>query len=80
MLVLVLMTALTALGVPTTSMFAILGAAGLAVGLALKDAKLVPAEGAAEAGDLTSAHATPTPSGSISLLKFIWAKVAEFQV
>ena len=37
MLVLVLMTALTALGVPTTSMFAILGAAGLAVGLALKD-------------------------------------------
>jgi small-conductance mechanosensitive channel len=37
MLVLVLMTALTAIGVPTTSMFAILGAAGLAVGLALKD-------------------------------------------
>ena len=37
MLVLVIMTALTALGVPTTSMFAILGAAGLAVGLALKD-------------------------------------------
>jgi len=37
MLVLVLMTALTAVGVPTTSMFAILGAAGLAVGLALKD-------------------------------------------
>ncbi len=37
MLVLVLITALTALGVPTTSMFAILGAAGLAVGLALKD-------------------------------------------
>lgn len=37
MLVLVLMTALTALGVPTTSMFAVLGAAGLAVGLALKD-------------------------------------------
>lgn len=37
MLVLVIMTALTALGVPTTSMFALLGAAGLAVGLALKD-------------------------------------------
>lgn len=37
MLVLVIMTALTAVGVPTTSMFAILGAAGLAVGLALKD-------------------------------------------
>lgn len=37
MLVLVMMTALTALGVPTTSMFALLGAAGLAVGLALKD-------------------------------------------
>ncbi|GAB1407421.1 mechanosensitive ion channel [Thermomonas brevis] len=37
MLVLVLMTALTAIGVPTTSMFAILGAAGLAVGLAIKD-------------------------------------------
>jgi small-conductance mechanosensitive channel len=37
MLVLVLITALTAIGVPTTSMFAILGAAGLAVGLALKD-------------------------------------------
>ena len=37
MLVLLIMTALTALGVPTTSMFAILGAAGLAVGLALKD-------------------------------------------
>jgi len=37
MLVLVIITALTALGVPTTSMFAILGAAGLAVGLALKD-------------------------------------------
>lgn len=37
MVVLVLMTALTALGVPTTSMFALLGAAGLAVGLALKD-------------------------------------------
>ena len=34
---LVLITALTAIGVPTTSMFAILGAAGLAVGLALKD-------------------------------------------
>lgn len=37
MLVLVLMTSLTALGIPTTSMFAVLGAAGLAVGLALKD-------------------------------------------
>ncbi|WP_275672363.1 mechanosensitive ion channel family protein [Thermomonas alba] len=37
MIVLVIMTALTALGVPTTSMFALLGAAGLAVGLAIKD-------------------------------------------
>ena len=37
MLVLVVVTALSAIGVPTTSMFAILGAAGLAVGLALKD-------------------------------------------
>jgi len=37
MLVLVVVTALSAVGVPTTSMFAILGAAGLAVGLALKD-------------------------------------------
>ncbi len=37
MLVLVIMTALTAIGVPTTSMIAVLGAAGLAVGLALKD-------------------------------------------
>lgn len=37
LLVLVVMTALTALSVPTTSMFAVLGAAGLAVGLALKD-------------------------------------------
>ena len=37
MLVLVLMTALAAVGVPTTSMLAVLGAAGLAVGLALKD-------------------------------------------
>lgn len=37
MLVLVIMTALSAIGVPTTSMFAVLGAAGLAVGLALKD-------------------------------------------
>ena len=36
-LVLVIMTALTAIGIPTTSMFAVLGAAGLAVGLALKD-------------------------------------------
>lgn len=37
MLVLVIVTALSAIGVPTTSMFALLGAAGLAVGLALKD-------------------------------------------
>ena len=37
MLVLVILTALTAIGIPTTSMFAVLGAAGLAVGLALKD-------------------------------------------
>jgi small conductance mechanosensitive channel len=37
MLVLVVITALSAIGVPTTSMFALLGAAGLAVGLALKD-------------------------------------------
>ncbi len=37
MLVLVVVTALTAIDVPTTSMFAVLGAAGLAVGLALKD-------------------------------------------
>ncbi|MFN3701932.1 mechanosensitive ion channel family protein [Thermomonas sp.] len=37
MLVLVIFTALTALGIPTTSMFAMLGAAGLAVGLAIKD-------------------------------------------
>ncbi|HEY5970905.1 MAG TPA: mechanosensitive ion channel domain-containing protein [Pseudoxanthomonas sp.] len=37
MLVLVVITALSAIGVPTTSMFAVLGAAGLAVGLALKD-------------------------------------------
>lgn len=37
MLVLVVMTALSALDVPTTSMFAVLGAAGLGVGLALKD-------------------------------------------
>ncbi len=37
LLVLVIMTALSALSVPTTSMFAVLGAAGLAVGLALKD-------------------------------------------
>lgn len=36
-LVLVIMTALAAIGIPTTSMFAVLGAAGLAVGLALKD-------------------------------------------
>jgi small conductance mechanosensitive channel len=37
LLVLVVMTSLSALSVPTTSMFAVLGAAGLAVGLALKD-------------------------------------------
>lgn len=37
LLVLVIMTSLAALDVPTTSMFAVLGAAGLAVGLALKD-------------------------------------------
>lgn len=37
MLVLVVITALGAIGVPNTSMFAVLGAAGLAVGLALKD-------------------------------------------
>lgn len=37
MLVLVIITALSAIGVPTTSMLALLGAAGLAVGLALKD-------------------------------------------
>jgi len=37
MVVLVVITALSAIGVPTTSMFAVLGAAGLAVGLALKD-------------------------------------------
>ena len=37
MLVLVIVTALTALGIPTTSMLAMLGAAGLAVGLAIKD-------------------------------------------
>ncbi|MGE4367407.1 mechanosensitive ion channel family protein [Thermomonas sp.] len=37
MIVLVIMTALSALGIPTTSMFALLGAAGLAVGLAIKD-------------------------------------------
>lgn len=37
LLVLVVMTSLSALDVPTTSMFAVLGAAGLAVGLALKD-------------------------------------------
>jgi small conductance mechanosensitive channel len=37
MLVLIVITALSAIGVPTTSMFALLGAAGLAVGLALKD-------------------------------------------
>ena len=37
MLVLVIITALSAIDVPTTSMFALLGAAGLAVGLALKD-------------------------------------------
>ncbi len=37
MLVLVIMTALSAIGVNTSAMFAVLGAAGLAVGLALKD-------------------------------------------
>lgn len=37
MLVLVLVTALQKIGVPPTSLFAVLGAAGLAVGLALKD-------------------------------------------
>ncbi len=37
MMVLVLVTALSSIGVPPTSMFAVLGAAGLAVGLALKD-------------------------------------------
>jgi len=37
MMVLVLITALTSLGVNPTSMLAVLGAAGLAVGLALKD-------------------------------------------
>jgi small conductance mechanosensitive channel len=37
MMVLVLVTALTSIGVPATSMLAVLGAAGLAVGLALKD-------------------------------------------
>jgi small conductance mechanosensitive channel len=37
LLVLLVLTALQTLGVPTTSFFAILGAAGLAIGLALKD-------------------------------------------
>jgi small conductance mechanosensitive channel len=37
LLVLIVLTAVTALGVPTTNFLAILGAAGLAVGLALKD-------------------------------------------
>ena len=37
MMVLVIITALTSLGVNPTSMLAVLGAAGLAVGLALKD-------------------------------------------
>lgn len=37
LLVLVIVTALATIGVNTTSMFAVLGAAGLAVGLALKD-------------------------------------------
>jgi small conductance mechanosensitive channel len=37
LLVLIIVTALATLGVNTTSMFAVLGAAGLAVGLALKD-------------------------------------------
>jgi small conductance mechanosensitive channel len=37
MLVVVILTAVGALGIPTTSFLAILGAAGLAIGLALKD-------------------------------------------
>jgi len=37
LLVFVILTAITALGVPTTNFLAVLGAAGLAVGLALKD-------------------------------------------
>jgi len=37
LVVMVVLTAVNALGVPTTNFFAILGAAGLAVGLALKD-------------------------------------------
>lgn len=37
LLVLIVLTAVTALGVPTTNFLAILGAAGLAIGLALKD-------------------------------------------
>jgi small conductance mechanosensitive channel len=37
MLIVVILTAVGALGVPTTSFLAILGAAGLAIGLALKD-------------------------------------------
>ena len=37
LLVFVILTAISALGVPTTNFLAILGAAGLAVGLALKD-------------------------------------------
>jgi small conductance mechanosensitive channel len=37
LVVMVLLTAISALGVPTTNFLAILGAAGLAVGLALKD-------------------------------------------
>ncbi|HVY66845.1 MAG TPA: mechanosensitive ion channel domain-containing protein [Gammaproteobacteria bacterium] len=37
LLVFVILTAITALGVPTTNFLAILGAAGLAIGLALKD-------------------------------------------
>jgi small conductance mechanosensitive channel len=37
LLVVVALTAVGALGVPTTNFLAILGAAGLAIGLALKD-------------------------------------------
>ena len=37
LLVLVVLTAVAALGVPTTNFLAIVGAAGLAIGLALKD-------------------------------------------
>ncbi len=37
LLVVLILTALTTIGVPITSMFAVVGAAGLAIGLALKD-------------------------------------------